>query len=154
MDTFPTFSSSTDAPIFARPTFKVCESVSEDEDCKIINDSPIKSCLLDLIPQFFLNDCLNILLPSIKLVNYSLVEGSFLMHSKRLLSLTPLIKKASLLCNELKNYHQGFGLCFVSKLVELVVANQLKSCIISNSWIIFISVLTNRLILLKLFHFQ
>ena len=45
---------------------------------------------------------------------------------------TPLIKKASLPRNNLKNYRPVSGLCFLSKLVERVVAKQLMSDINNN----------------------
>ena len=44
----------------------------------------------------------------------------------------PLIKKASLPRDDLKNYRPVSGLCFVSKLVERVVARQLTSHINNN----------------------
>ena len=77
----------------------------------------------------FTNLCL---LPSItKLVNYSLSDGSFPSAFKRAV-VTPLIKKASLPKNDLKNYRPVSGLCFLSKLVERVVAKQLTSHININ----------------------
>ena len=44
----------------------------------------------------------------------------------------PLIKKAPLPRNDLKNYRPVSGLCFLSKLVERVVAKQLTSHINNN----------------------
>ena len=107
--------------------------VTEDEVRKCISESPTKSCLLDPIPTFLLRDCLDILLPSItKLVNYSLIEGSFPNAVKKAV-VNPLIKKASLPRNDLKNYCPVSGLCFFSKLVERVVAKQLRSHINNNN---------------------
>ena len=40
---------------------------------------------------------------------------------------TLLIKTSSLPPDDLKNYHPVFGLCFISKLVERVVSNQLMN---------------------------
>ena len=86
--------------------------VTDDEVHKCISESPTKSCSLDPVPTFLLKDCLDILLPSItKLVNYSLIEGSFPNSFKKAV-VTPLIKKASLPRNDLKNYCQY--LVFVS----------------------------------------
>ena len=49
---------------------------SEDEVYKLISNFPSKSCQLDPWPTFLVEDCLDILLPSITtLVNYSLSEG-------------------------------------------------------------------------------
>ena len=106
--------------------------VSEDKFIKCINESPTKSCPLDPKPTFLLKDCLDILLPSItKLINYSLIDGSFSSAFKRAV-ITPLIKKASLPKNDLKNYRPVSGLCFMSKFVERVVDKQLTSLINNN----------------------
>ena len=66
-----------------------------------------------------------------KLVNYSIIDGSFPSAFKRAV-VTPLIKKASLPRNDLKNYRPVSSLCFLSKLVERVVAKQLTSHINKN----------------------
>ena len=131
-DTFSASGSFNDTPDYVPPTFNTFKPVTEDEVRKCINESPTKSCLLDPIPTFLLRDCLDILLPSItKLVNYSLSDGSFPSAFKRAV-VTPLIKKASLPKNDLKNYRPVSGLCFLSKLVERVVAKQLTSHININ----------------------
>ena len=106
--------------------------VTEDEVYKCISESPTKSCSLDPIPTFLLKDCLDILLSSItKLINHSLIEGSFPNSFKKAV-VTPLVKKASLPRDDLKNYRPVSGLCFLSKLVERVVARQLTSQINNN----------------------
>ena len=46
--------------------------------------------------------------------------------------ITPLIKKASLPPDDLKNYRPVSGLCFISKLVERVVASQLNDYVCLN----------------------
>ena len=66
-----------------------------------------------------------------KLVNHSLIEGSFPNSFKKAV-VTPLIKKASLPRDDLKSYRPVSGLCFLSKLVEQVVARQLTSHINNN----------------------
>ena len=77
-DTFATSGSFNDAPDSVPPAFNAFMPVTEDEVYKCISESPTKSCSLDPIPTFLLKDCLDILLSSItKLVNYSLIEGSF-----------------------------------------------------------------------------
>ena len=78
-----------DAPDSLPPAFNAFMPVTEDEVYKCISESPTKSCSLDPIPTFLLKDCLDILLSSItKLVNHSLIEGSFPNLSKRRLSLS------------------------------------------------------------------
>ena len=131
-DTFPTSGSFNDAPESVPPAFNTFKPVTEDEVSKCIKESPTQSCQLDPIPTFLLKDCLDILLLSItKLVNYALIDGSFPSAFKRAV-VTPLIKKASLPRNDLKNYRLVSGLCFLSKLVERVVAKQLTSHINDN----------------------
>ena len=81
------------------PAFYIFKPVTEDEVSKSINESPTKSCPLDPIPAFLLKDCLDILLPSItKLVNYSLIDGSFPSTFKRVV-VTPALKRP--LCPEM-----------------------------------------------------
>ena len=113
-------------PDISPPSFGTFKPVTEAETHKFIMSSPTKSCLLDPWPTFLVKDCIDILLPSItKLVNLSLVEGVFPSDFKHAV-VTPLIKKSSLAKNELKNYRPVSGLCFISKLVERVVAVQMR----------------------------
>ena len=112
-------------PPFDPPKLTVFTQVTQDEIDKIISKSPTKSCLLDPMPTFLIRECIDILLPSItKLVNCSLCEGLVPDDFKKAV-VTPLIKKASLPAEDLKNYHPVSGLSFISKLVERVVAKQL-----------------------------
>ena len=74
----------------------------------------------------------DIFLPSItKLVNLSLQDGVF-SEPFKIAIVTPLIKKTSLAKEDLKNYWPVSGLSFLLKLVELVVAAQIRSHIDSN----------------------
>ena len=99
--------------------------VSENEILKIIKKSLSKSCLLDPVHTFLLKDCVDILLPSItKLVNLSLTKDVFPKNSRRRM-LFPLIKKTSIPSEDLKNHCLVSGQCFMSKLVEQVVVQQL-----------------------------
>ena len=114
------------------PPFTKFNQVSEDAVRKIITNSPSKSCLLDPLPTFLVKDCIDILLPSItKLVNQSLLEG-LVPDGFKSAVVTPLIKKASLNADDLKNYRPVSGLSFISKLVERVVAKQLNEHIHAN----------------------
>ena len=70
---------------------------------------------------FLIKECIDILLPSItKLVNCSLWEGLVPDGFKKAV-VTPLIKKASLPVEDLKNSGPVSGLSFFSKLVKNVV---------------------------------
>ena len=111
-------------PPFDPPKLTVFTQVTQDDIGKIISKSPTKSCLLDPLPTFLIKECIDILLPSItKLVNCSLREGVVPDGFKKAV-VTPLIKKASLHVEDLKNYRPVSGFSFISKLVECVVAKQ------------------------------
>ena len=80
------------------------QTMSEEEVLKIIKSTPIKSCDLDPIPTSLILDCISVLLtPITNIVNYSLKEGSFPSCFKTA-HITPLLKKAGLDRNVLKNY--------------------------------------------------
>ena len=89
--------------------------------------SPTKSCILDPWPTCLVKDCVDILVkPITQLLNFSLSEGIFPQDFKKAIVL-PLIKKSSLPKNNLKNYRPVSNLNYISKLLEKVVANQLKT---------------------------
>ena len=89
--------------------------------------------LFGSLANFLVKRCIDILLPSItKLVNLSLQDGVF-PEPFKIAIVTPLIKKTSLPKDDLKNYRPVSGLSFLSKLVERVVASQIRSHIDSNN---------------------
>ena len=99
--------------------------VSEDTVDIIIRNTLTKSCLLEPWPKFLIKESSDILLPSIaKLANCSIMEG-YVPDGFKTAVVTPLIIKATLLADDLKNYRPVSGLSFISKLVECVVAKQL-----------------------------
>ena len=90
---FSTSGSSNDAPDLVSPTLNTFKPVTEDQVSKCINESPTKICSLDPTPTFLLKDCLDILVPSItKLINYSLIDGSFPNAFKKAV-FTPSLKR-------------------------------------------------------------
>ena len=114
------------------PSFSSFHLVSEIEGLKFIKESPSKTCSLDPWPTFLVKRCIDILLPSVtKLVNLSLQDGVFLEPFKNAI-VTPVIKKTSLPKEDLKNYRPISGLSFLSKLVEHVVAAQIRCHTDSN----------------------
>ena len=104
-------------------------TISEEEVLKIIKSTPNKSCDLDPIPTSLLLDCISVLLtPITNIVNYSLQEGSFPCCFKTA-HVTPLLKKAGLDRNILKNYRPVSNLSYISKLIEKAVAWQINELI-------------------------
>lgn len=125
-NTFPPGVSSKLLPDIQPPLFCDFNTVTECELKKFIMSSPTKSCSIDPWPTYLLKDCIDVLLPSLtKLINLSLTTGLFPDVFKKAI-VTPLIKKSNLCKNELKNYRPVSGLCFISKLLERVVAKQVK----------------------------
>mgnify|MGYP003953543213 CR=1 FL=1 len=111
-------------------TFKL---VKEEEVRKLILSSPSKSCPLDPWPTCLVKDCIDILIfPITRLLNLSLSKGIFPEKFKKAIVI-PLIKKSSLPKNCLKNYRPVSNLNYISKLLEKIVANQIKSHLSTNN---------------------
>ena len=92
----------------------------------IVCKSSKKSCGLDPIPTQLLHECLDELLPVLtKIVNQSLSTGIFPTAFKHA-TISPLLKKAQLDKNLLKNYRPVSNLPFLSKILEKVVLRQLS----------------------------
>ena len=114
-------------PVSRPQVFEKFSHVFEDEVRMIIMNSPCKSCQLDPWPTFLVKEYIDILLPSItKMVNLSLKEGSFPDSFKQAI-ISPLLKKPSLDKNDFKNYRPVSGLPFISKIIEKMVALQIKN---------------------------
>ena len=101
------------------------EPVSEKEIYELILESPTKSCRLDPIPTSYVKLCIDELVPCITaIVNASITNGVFPKEFKHAI-VTPLLKKAGLDPNELKNFRPVSNLPFVAKILEKVVQKQL-----------------------------
>ena len=106
--------------------------LSEVEIDKIIKQSPSKSCDLDMLPRSLLKENMSSILPLItEIVNYSLSTGH-VPEKFKVAYVTPLLKKAFLDKNVLKNYRPVSNLPFVSKVLEHDTWNIIG---ITESWI-------------------
>ena len=113
---------------------KLCaiKPASEADILKLIKSSPNKSCALDPLPTWLLKDCEESLLPVItRILNRSLCNGQMPLDLKTAL-LSPLIKKALLEANILKNYRPVSNLAYLSKLIEKVVDDRFCSHLINH----------------------
>ena len=100
---------------------------SESNVSKLNRSSPSKSCDLDPCSTLIVKDSANILAGSITLIiNLSLAEGK-LPDTFKIAHVIPLLKKPSLDRNELSNFRPVSGLNLVSKLIEKIIASQIKS---------------------------
>ena len=98
--------------------------VSEADVEKIIKRSSTKSCSLDPIPTWLLKDCLTVLLPMItNIINLSLSQCEMPESFKEAI-LIPLLKKILLDPEILKHFRPISNLAYVSKLIEMVVDDQ------------------------------
>ena len=109
---------------FAGNPLLTFESVTDEFVLKIINSASAKSCELDPIPTTLLYQNLDILLPTI--TNTSLTTG-IVPRDLKTAVVKPLLKKASLDKNLLKNYRPISNLPFLSKILEKVVLHKLLS---------------------------
>ena len=108
------------------------EPASEAEISKLIRKCAPKSCDLDPIPTWLLKLCLSELLPVIThIVNLSL-STSTVAPEMKLALVTPLIKKALLDPEILKNFRPVSNLSFISKLIERVVVKRFSDHLASN----------------------
>ena len=106
--------------------------VSEEYVKSIILKAPIKSCDLDPIPTSLFSKCVDDLIPSItSIINKSLIDGSVPACFKSAL-VTPLLKKSTLDHNDLQNYRPVSNLAFLSKILEKIVLDQLRSHLETN----------------------
>ena len=76
--------------------------------------------------KFLIKECVDLLAkPIATIINASISQRVFPHYFKQA-HVTPLLKKSSLSRQELKNYRPVSNLNYVSKLMEKVVANQIK----------------------------
>ena len=113
--------------------FLTFEPVTERDVKSVILKSAPKSCALDPVPTHLLIECLDAVLPSLTaLFNSSLTSGIFPQEFKSAL-VSPLLKKATLDQNLLKNYRPVSNLSFISKILEKLVLTQLSDHLSLNN---------------------
>ncbi len=122
-----------EAPEQCNSSFSEFTAVSEDTVREVIRESATKHCKLDPIPTWLTKDCLEELLPFITdIINSSLMSGS-VPSTLKLSHILPLLKKPKLDRNNLQNYRPIANLSFISKVLERIVAAQLKTYMQSNN---------------------
>ena len=100
---------------------------------RLIMKSLIKSCSLDPLPTFFLQEQIDSMLPFItRMINASLRQGR-LPDTQKYAIVTPLLKKPGLDVNDMANYRSVSNLTFLSKVIEWIVAQQLNDYLAANN---------------------
>ena len=98
----------------------------ETIDEKTVKESKTKSCELDPASTTFLKQYTEVLVPSVHgIITTSLSHRCFTNNLKKAI-LRPLLKKSNLDLT-FKNYHPVSNLCYLSKIVEKAVCNQITS---------------------------
>ena len=87
------------------------EPVTEELICRLISQSPTKSCTLDPIPTTLTKQCLHDLAPLVTRI-VSLSTGTVPSELKQAL-VTPILKKQGLDANDLRNFRPVSNLPFV-----------------------------------------
>ena len=109
------------------PTVNSFHKMSTDDVQQIITSMTSKSCELDVIPTTVLKKLLQKLTPILThIVNASLTQPDFPRDWKTAI-VRPLLKKANLDKNIMKNYRPVSNLSFISKVVERCMLSQFNS---------------------------
>ena len=102
------------------------KELDESEVRNIITSSANKSCPLDIIPTWIIKEYIDYVVPSITcIVNSSLSSGVFPQILKQA-TVTPIIKKVNLDCNDLQNYRPVSNVNFHGKTIEKAAIIQLN----------------------------
>ena len=118
-------SNSTQYPEVSQPLTEFA-ATSRNELKELIMKSNDKFCSVDPLPTTLLKEMLDELLPVIEmLINRSLREGHFPAPFKSAI-VNPLLKKQNANQDELSNYRPVSNVAFISKVLEKVVAIQLR----------------------------
>ena len=93
------------------------QPISQEDLKKIILSKPIKTSPEDPLPAILFKSCVNEILPALtRLVNLSLSTGS--LDGLKDSVVTPILKKAGLDPEVLKNYRPVSNIAYISKLIE------------------------------------
>ena len=106
---------------FDGPQLFMFEPVTEELICRLISQSPTKSCTLGPIPTTLTKQCLHDLAPLVtRIVSVSLSTSTVPSGFKQALE-TPILKKEDLDANDLRNFRPVSNLPFVPKIIEMVI---------------------------------
>ena len=106
--------------------------VSPDKLSQLLGGSGLKVCSLDPLPSLLMRNCVDVLLPIVtNIVNCSL-DSYTVPHVMKEALVRPILKKASLDHEQLKNYRPISNLPFIAKCCEKVVADQLNQYLAVN----------------------
>ena len=123
----------TDTVVFSGTLFAEFQPITDERVKEVLQEMPKKSCDLDTIPVPILRDCLEEITPIVvDIINKSLSSGVVPSCFKHAL-VRPLLKKATLDSNCLRNYCPISNLPFLPKVLERIVLKQFLQHLESHS---------------------
>ena len=123
----------TETVVFYGTLFAEFQPITDERVKAVLQEMPQKSCDLDPIPVPILHDCLEEITPiAVNIINKSLSCGVVPSCFKHAL-VRPLLKKASLDPNCMRNYRPISNLPFLSKVLERIVLKQFLQHLESHS---------------------
>ena len=123
----------TETVVFSGTLFAEFQPITDERMKAVLREMPKKSCDLDPIPVPILHDCLEEITPIVvDIINKSLSSGVVPSCFKHAL-VRPLLKKANLDPNCLRNYRPISSLPFLSKVPERIVLKQFLQHLESHS---------------------
>ena len=124
---------STVTPQEAKNSFGSFSTLTEKNLLDVLSSLTNKHCELDIIPTPLFKKCSKQLMPYLLyMINTSLLSGKFPTCFKTSL-VKPILKNASYDRNTMSNYRPISNMCFLSKVMEKCVLNQLLSHLECNN---------------------
>ncbi|CAB3981070.1 Hypothetical predicted protein [Paramuricea clavata] len=112
--------------------FDTFRQVTDSDVRKLLSNSKMKSCLIDLAPTLVLKECNESLLPIYtRILNLSL-QSAVMPEPLKIAMLDPLLKKVNADSDMFQNFRPVSNLKFLSKLVERAVFVQLNEYLVEN----------------------
>jgi len=116
-----------EVPSRMTPTFEQFAPVTAEEMERLIGNAPCKTCQLDPVPTWLVNEMCALISPFLPpLINKSLTSRCFPTQLRRAV-VRPLLKKEGLDASQLKNYRHVSNLSFISKLLERTIQIRLQT---------------------------
>ena len=133
LDSESTLTPNNEPPSNPSSTLQEFRPALVEEVDKLIIAMPNKSCVLDKIPAWLFKEAHKELAPSLAdIINSSLANHDFPSSLKQAY-VTPLIKKASLDKEEMKNYRPVSNIPIISKLIEKIVSSRILQHLAFNN---------------------
>jgi len=107
--------------------------VTSEELRRLVLASPPKSCELDPLPTFLLQEYVDVLLPLLTVLCNRSIQDGVLSPSQKRSILIPVLKSDGLDPSDPANYRPIANVSFLSKVIEKIVAGQLITYLDGNN---------------------